>query len=73
MSNQPKITYRSDTSGINYMMNMEDGGFVVAWEYRSGEGGGISPFYAYKFPWRLTVNYFFDIIDKHINDGVWGP
>lgn len=73
MSNQPKITYRSDSTGSNYMMMLGDKSFRIIYECRSGAMGGISPLYACQFPWRLTINRFFDIITAHINTGEWMP
>ncbi len=75
MANQPKITYRSDSTGCSYQMMQRDRTFVVQVVDMDGKIKVESPVYAYSFPWRNTINMFFDIVTEHINnisnDGEW--
>lgn len=72
MSNQPKITYRSDTTSSSYHMSMGTNKcFIVIVERM--DGSIESHIYAMQFPWRLTINRFFDIVDNHINTGECMP
>lgn len=71
MSNHPKITYRSDSTGCSYQMMQREGTFAVQVLTLDGEVKSESPVYAYAFPWRNTINMFFDIVTEHINDGEW--
>lgn len=70
-SNQPKITYRSDSTGCTYQMMQQNGTFEVQVVDIDGIIKTQSPVYAYLFPWRKTINMFFDIVTTHINYNIW--
>lgn len=71
MSNQPKITYRSDSTGFTYQMALAEGSFTIQAvnidNVIIGESYNIKCLY----PWRRSINLFFDIVDRHINTGHW--
>lgn len=71
MSNQPKITYRSDTTGFTYQMMQQDKSFTVQAVNLDGVVVDESHNYTYVWPWRLSINCFFDVITLHINTGRW--
>ena len=78
MSNQPKITYRSDTTGCIYQMMMHYSGnprkgFTIQAVNMDGIIVHESHMYDYVFPWRKTIDKFFDIVDHHINRDAWVP
>jgi hypothetical protein len=71
MNNQPKITYRSDSTGSSYQMMQRQGTFAIQVLNFDNEVLSESPVYAYAFPWRKTIDMFFDIVTTHINENVW--
>lgn len=72
MSNQPKITYRSDTTGCIYQMMQHNGTLTIqAVNHLDGTIVSESPCYAYHFSWRKTIDMFFDLVTVHINENVW--
>ena len=71
MSNHPKITYRSDSTGCSYQMTQREGTFVIQVLNFDNEVLSESPVYAYAFPWRKTINMFFDVVTEHINGNNW--
>lgn len=71
MSNQPKIIYRSDSTGCSYQMMQQDRVFTIQMVNIDNQIVKESPVYAYAFPWRKTIDIFFDIVTDHINCGEW--
>lgn len=72
MSNQPKITYRSDTTGCTYQMMQHTSTFTIqAVDNMADVVVESSPQYAYRRPWRSTIDMFFDVCTVHINTGRW--
>ena len=69
-SNQPKIIYRSDSTGCSYQMMQSTGTFTVLVSNFDGTAAE-SPVYAYAFPWRKSIDKFFDIVTAHINENEW--
>lgn len=71
MSNQPKITYRSDSTGCSYQMMQRNGTFAIQVINLDGIFIEESPVYAYQFPWRKSIDLFFDKVTAHINGNSW--
>lgn len=71
MSNQPKITYRSDTTASSYQMMQRDSAFVIQVLNLDSEVIFESPEYRYVMPWRNTIDLFFDVVTVHINTNKW--
>lgn len=71
MSNQPKITYRSDTTGYTYQMMMHDNSYTIQAVNFDGRVMSESSRIIYLAVWRANINNFFDIITGHINNGDW--
>lgn len=71
MSNQPKITYRSDTTRCSYQMMQHTGSFTIQVINFDGLIVDESGSYIYLNVWRSNVNRFFDVITLHINTGKW--
>ena len=71
MSNQPKIVYRSDTTGCTYQMMQHKGSFTIQAVNFDGVVIAESNPIIYLKVWRANVNNFFDIITSHINYGRW--
>lgn len=71
MSNQPKITYRSDTTGCTYQMMQHNGSFTIQAVNFDGMVIAESHAYIYLAVWRTNINQFFDVITVHINTGKW--
>lgn len=71
MSNQPKITYRSDTTGYTYQMMQHKGSFTVQAVNFDGVIIVESHAYIYLRVWRSNINSFFDVVTTHINTGKW--
>ena len=71
MSNQPKITYRSDTTGCTYQMMQHRGSFTIQCVNFDGVVIDESHSFIYLNVWRSNVNSFFDVITDHINGRGW--
>lgn len=72
MSNQPKITYRSDSTGCTYQMMQHGGSFTIQAVNLDGVCVDESPRYAYVVDgWRKSIDLFFDVITVHINHSKW--
>jgi hypothetical protein len=71
MSNQPKITYRSDTTASSYQMMQRNSAFVIQVLNLDSEVIFESPEYRYVMPWRNTIYLFFDVVNVHINTNKW--
>lgn len=71
MSNQPKITYRSDTTGFTYQMMQHNKAYTIQAVNFDGVCVAESPQYPYIYPWMKTIHDFFDVCNVHINDRVW--
>ncbi len=71
MSNQPKITYRSDTTASSYQMMQRNSAFVIQVLNLDSEVIFESPEYRYVMPWRNTIDLFFDVVTVHINTNKW--
>lgn len=71
MSNQPKITYRSDTTGCTYQMMQHGGSYTI----QAVDLDGIVVDESHRFiclaVWRSNINGFFDVITNHINGRGW--
>jgi len=72
MSNQPKITYRSDTTGCSYQMMLHQSSFTIQVINFDDVVVDESQCYPFLMEWRPTVNKFFDVVTHHINNGRWG-
>lgn len=71
----PKIVYRSDSTGMLYVMLQQHRGYTIATMRFLGTNEDIvqeSPLIAVRQPWRKSIDQFFDVVDKHINTGKWG-
>lgn len=71
MTNQPKITYRSDTTGCSYQMMQHKGSFTIQVIDFDGLIIDESGTYIYLNVWRSNINHFFDVITVHINTKRW--
>lgn len=69
MSNQPKVTYRSDTTGCTYQMMQHLDSYTIQAINFDGLVVAESMRYAYVHPWRKTIDAFFDVVTAHINGG----
>lgn len=70
-SNQPKITYRSDSTGCTYQMMQRDGSYTIQAVNFDGIVVAESGYIIYLAVWRANINNFFDLVTEHINKGVW--
>lgn len=71
MSNQPKITYRSDTTRCTYQMMQSKGSFTIQVVNFDGVIIDESHPFIYLAVWRSNINSFFDTLEVHINTGRW--
>lgn len=72
MSNQPKITYRSDTTGCTYQMMQQNRDFTIQAVNIDGIVTSESELIRYSpGEWRNTIDHFFDIVTIHIIYGRW--
>lgn len=71
MSNQPKITYRSDSTRCTYQMQQKNGSLTVQVVNLDGIVIDESHEYIYLKPWRSSINCFFDVVETHINTNRW--
>lgn len=72
VSNQPKITYRSDTTGHSYQMMQQGGSFTIQVVNIDDIIIDESHPFIYLMVWRANIDSFFDVITMHINTGKWG-
>lgn len=72
--NHPKISYRSDTTDSLYVMRQGLDFFTIE-VIKGDQSIHETPQIPYVFPWRKTIDLFFDMVDCHINTGNWnvGP
>lgn len=71
MSNQPKIIYRSDSTGCKYQMMQHNGSFTIQAVSFDDIVIDESNSYIYLAVWRSNINHFFDVVTVHINTGRW--
>lgn len=72
MNNQPKITYRSDTTGCTYQMMLAGRYFTIQAVNFDGVVIAETHHYVCVPEWRANINHFFDVVTRHINTGRWG-